>query len=273
MLCLDRTLLPSSLALSLAWLALAGCSDDGLAPQDTDAGTSGIATSGPPATDGTATLTGPQGTEGGTTAAGDSTGTGTDPGTGTGTVDSDTGTSTGEEPPPSMPCDDANQCVLVDNCCECAAYHMDDEVPVCDMECDQTMCESLGIPGSGVVCEDMTCLLETHDCSGVVACDSLPPECADGTLPEVGPGGGGCWTGACIPIEACDPLPSCDYCDETEACVAMITQLGAFYSCRALPEECMGTATCECMPPDTCEAPFDACTDADGQINCECPAC
>lgn len=268
--CLDRTLLPSLLASSLAWLALTGCSDDGLAPpQDTDAGTTGgVATTEPPGTDGTSNPTGPVGTEGGTTAADDS--TGAEPGTGT--TGGETGT-TGEEPPPSMACENANQCVLIDDCCQCAAHHMDDEIPVCDMKCDQTVCASLGISDIGVVCEDMTCQLETRDCSGVVACDSLPPDCADGTLPEVGPGGGGCWTGACIPIEACDPLPSCDYCDETEACVAMITQLGAFYSCRALPEECMGTATCECMPPDTCEAPFDACTDADGQINCECPAC
>ena len=269
--CLDRTLLPSSLAVSLAWLALAGCSDDGLAPpQETDAASSTGAVSTSPTT-GEDTGIDPSGLEstgGGTTAASDSVGMET----GTGPADGTTDGTTGEAPPPSMPCQNANECVLVDNCCECAAHHMDDEIPVCELECDQTVCASLGIPHIGLVCEDMMCGFETHDCSGITACDSLPPECPEGTLPEVGPGGGGCWTGACIPIAACDPLPSCDYCDETEACVAMVTQQGAMYSCQALPEECMGTATCECLP-DACQAPFDACADADGQITCECPAC
>lgn len=259
------------MTLSIPWLALAGCSDDGLAPpQDTDAASTGAATTSLPGSEGSEGLTGPQGTGGGTTAAGDSTG-GESGTAGTGPADGTTDGTTGE-PPPSMACENANQCVLVDDCCECAAHHEDDVLPECVMECDQTVCASLGISDIGVVCEDMTCQLETRDCSGVVACDSLPPDCADGTLPEVGPGGGGCWTGACIPIAACDPLPSCDYCDETEACVAIETQQGIVYSCRALPEDCMGTATCECMP-DTCEAPFDTCADADGQITCSCPAC
>lgn len=266
--CLARTLI----TLSIPWLALAGCSDDGLAPpQETDASSStGVVTTSPPTSESNSEgLTGPGPTGGSTTAAGDS--TGGESGTGTGPAGTDDGT-TGE-PPPSMPCQNANECVLVDNCCECAAYHMDDPVPICELECDQTVCASLGIADNGVVCEDMTCELETHDCSGITACDSLPPDCPEGTLPEVGPGGGGCWTDACIPIEACDPLPSCEYCDDTQVCVAVVTQQGASYSCQALPEECMGTATCECLPPDTCQSPFDACGDADGQITCECPAC
>ena len=268
MLCLDRTLL----CFSLAVLAPSACSDDGLAPPaETDASTSGIAT-GEQGSGSTSAVTGNPGT--GTATGGPSDG-GTDGSPsdtgGTGPADgSDTGT-TGE--PPSMTCEDDEQCVLVDNCCDCAAYHVGDEVPACDMECVQTMCSSLGIAGIGVVCEDGTCGLERRDCSGVVTCDSPEPICPEGTLPEVGPRGGGCWTGACIPEEACDPVPSCDYCDETETCVTTETQLGSMVSCRAIPEDCAGVPTCECMPPETCEPPFDTCVDMDGQITCTCPAC
>jgi len=255
---------------ALAVLALAGCSDDGLAPPiDTDAASTagtGSVTQGDtsPASDssGPAGETTGQGTGGMVT---------TDGTAGAETGTSDTGT-TGELPPP-MACEMADQCVLVDDCCSCTAIHVDDVPPACDMDCEQTACSALGIPDIGVVCEDGLCGLEPRDCSGLVACDSLPPACPEGTLPEVGPGGNNCWTGACIPVEACDPLPGCEYCGEGEACVETITQQGTTYGCRALPEECMGTATCECMPADTCEMPFDVCADADGVISCSCPMC
>jgi hypothetical protein len=256
--CLDRTLWP----LSIAWLALVGCSDDGLAPQDTETST-GPATGTMPGSEG-ATAESDPGTGTATTASAEDTTGGSST---TGPSDSSDSGTTGE-PPPSMMCEDVDECVLVDDCCRCAAYHIDDPVPECPMECIQPMCAALGIPNVGVVCEDGMCELEPYDCSGVVACDSLPPDCPEGTLPEVGPAAGGCWTGACIPIEACDPVPGCEYCDETEACVITEAQQGTTVSCRAIPEACAGEPTCECMPPDTCEMPFDTCVDADGQITC-----
>jgi len=271
MLCLARIS-----SLSIACLLLAGCSDDGLAPPiDTDAMTTSGPVSGNESTADNdandAADSTPQGTGTGSTG---STGDPTGGGPGDTTVATDDGeSSTTDEPlPPPMVCEDADQCVLVDNCCECAAHHVDDVVPDCEMECDQPMCAALGIPEIGVVCDDGTCGRETHDCSGLVACNALPPDCPDGTLPEVSEGGG-CWSGACIPVAACDPVPGCDYCDETEACVTSVTQLGTFYSCRAVPDDCGGVPTCDCMPPDTCEAPFDTCESGDGQITCSCPAC
>jgi hypothetical protein len=273
--CLDPILAPISPSLLVLVLALAGCSDDGLAPpQDTDAAST--AGSGGPVTTG-----GETGTSNGTTASDEgsagpsddstggpgTTGTGGDSGSG-----SDDGT-TGEGP--TNACETPDECVLVNDCCQCAAAHMDDEIPECPMECDQPMCDALGIPDIEVVCEDGECGLEPHDCSGLVVCASLPPECPEGTLPEVGNGGGGggCWTGLCIPVEACDPLPGCEFCDADEACVETASQLGTSYSCRPLPDECGGVPTCECMPPDTCTAPFDACMDVDGAVQCSCLAC
>jgi len=266
--CLDRTL-ASSFVIALA---LAGCSDDGLTPEaDTDTSGTGTGTTSNTATN-TETTLGQT-----TTPPGDSTtdGCGTAdcfPSSSTGCDESggcDSTTTDEPPPPPSMTCENPMQCVLVDDCCECAAYHIDDTVPECPMDCEQPMCSALGIPDIGVVCEAGMCELEKRDCSGLVVCDSLPPDCVDGTLPEVGNGGGGgCWTGACIPLEACDPVPGCEYCVATEACVATETMQATTVSCLPLPEDCMGLATCECMPPDTCAMPFDTCADADGQITC-----
>ena len=46
---------------------------------------------------------------------------------------------------------------------------------------------------------------EGHDpgeCVGEVACDAMPPSCPDGTVPGIADL---CWTGFCIPVEACAP--------------------------------------------------------------------
>lgn len=251
---------PAGLVLAVA---LAACSDDGLAPpQETDAAgtTSGVGTQGDSGSGpGPSDSSGPQGTGGATT---------NDPGTEGSATDTGTEGSTTGETPPAMMCEMADQCVLVDDCCQCTAVHVDDPLPECDvMECDVTTCAALGIPDIEVECVDGYCGLERRNCSGVVACDSLPPECPEGTLPEVGPGGA-CWSGACIPVEACDPVPGCETCGADQACVETTTQQATTYSCRALPDECGGVATCECMPADTCAAPTDTCADMDGLIQC-----
>lgn len=268
--CLESILAPVSPSLLVLVLALVGCSDDGLAPGvETDAGStagSGNATSGEAGS--SPVTTGPQEEGTGTGPSEDSTGepgtTGTDDGTGDGETTGGT---------PTMTCEMPGDCVLINDCCQCAAAHVDDEIPECPMECIQPMCDALGIPGIGVVCADGQCELEERDCSGVVACDALPPDCPDGTLPEVGPGGGGCWTGACIPVEGCELVPGCEHCNDGEACVETTTQQATTYSCQDVPDDCDGVPTCACMPADTCTMPFDVCADADGLIQCSCPMC
>lgn len=259
------------LALALG-LGLGGCSDDGLAPPaDTDAPSTSTAgpTSGPgegettgadpnPGTDTSPATSGPGGSSG-------------DDGT-TGTADEGDGSSETGAPPPST-CEAPEECVLVNDCCECSAAHVDELPPECAIDCKVPVCDALGIPDIGLVCADGTCELEPRNCApGLVVCDSVPPRCPADTLPEVTEDGT-CWTGACIPVAACDGVPSCDFCEDDEVCVQTATQLGSTYACQAIPEACGGVATCACLPPETCEEPYDTCDDGDGSIVCACLDC
>lgn len=250
------------------WLLAVGCSDDGLAPPANDQGATGATTN----DNGAGTVGENDPGTGGADSAQDSGATSdptADPGDSTG-EDGSEGGSTGEAPPAI--CIDDRECVLVNNCCECAAAHVDDMVE-CPLECDTPTCDVLGIPDIGVVCEEEGCRLEPRNCAdGLIVCDAPPPRCPEGTLPEVTPEGD-CWTGACIPQEACDGVPSCDRCERDEVCVELQTQLGSTFRCDPIPDACGGVPTCDCLPPETCADPFDTCTDGDGTIQCSCIAC
>jgi len=250
-----------------------GCSDDGLAPpplDDEGAGsgpeTSGTGTNGDSAVDGGATGS-PE-----TGGVGDGGSTGSAGGT-TGADEGETGGSDGTTGGAELICIDETQCMLIDDCCTCAAVHVDGPVEECELDCKTTMCESLGIPDIGVVCDpEGACMLEPRNCAdGVVSCDMATPRCPEGTLPEVTEQGD-CWTGACIPVEACDGVPSCEWCGEDEVCVEELTQLGSLFSCQPRPDDCGGVPTCACVP-EACEEPFGLCGEAEDHITCSCPVC
>jgi hypothetical protein len=58
----------------------------------------------------------------------------------------------------------------------------------------------------------------TGSCYGDVYCDSLPPECPEGSLPGIA---NGCWTGECIPIELCERPPLiCENITDEVTCVS-----------------------------------------------------
>lgn len=246
----------------------AACSDDGFAPADTSPlGSTSRADSGADSGENTGGGSGNETGEIDPAGSTDDTGPSGSEG-GTGPEDGTTG-----EPPPQV-CEVPEDCVLVNDCCRCEVFPAEAPVPECRENCRQPTCEALGVPPDlGLACEDGECGWEPRNCSPVfVTCDAPTPMCSDGLLPEVTPEGD-CWTGACIPVEACETVPDCEYCEDDETCVANVTQLGPELRCVPLPEACMGTPTCECMPPDTCEAPFDLCSDDGGTIDCGCPAC
>jgi hypothetical protein len=78
---------------------------------------------------------------------------------------------------------------------DCVAYHRSDKPCPAGTPADQcprefTYClRSDARPGT---------------CYGQVACRVLPPSCPSGTRPGVD---GPCWSGACIPIDLCEPPP------------------------------------------------------------------
>ncbi|MCX4245148.1 hypothetical protein [Paraliomyxa miuraensis] len=262
MTCLDRTLPSPYLPLLALVLALAGCSDDGLAPPPQDTDVTGV------------TASASTGTNEGTEGPSDSTGP-AEPGPTT----TDTADTTGPESDetdtggPANACESPDDCMVINDCCRCAAAHVDDVFPECPMNCLQPMCDALGLFDPEATCLEGSCQLVPFDCTpDRIVCDAIPPRCSPGTLPGVTPSGD-CWSGACVPVEACDSVPGCDACTDGQACVALETQLGPIYECQAMPDECAGVPTCACMPPDTCESPFDLCEEHDGMIVCSCPAC
>ena len=249
--------------LALWPLLSTGCSDDGLAPVgDTDAASAGNTSGMSGNTGQNGGSTGGENGSGGdeTTAPGDS--TGGDP-----TGPSDTG-----GPPPGL-CEEPSDCVLINDCCQCAAAHVIEPPEECPVECKVPVCDELGIPDIGLVCEAGECRLEKRNCAtGLITCDGVPPECPEQTLPEITPEGD-CWTGACIPLDLCEAFPSCEYCDEGEGCVELVTLAGSVFQCRGIPgEPCPMGLTCECLL-DVCPEPYDQCVDGKDHIECSCTDC
>jgi hypothetical protein len=204
----------------IGWLlvALLGCGDDG------GAGTGGSTSAG----DGGPTSAGPT-TEAPTTSSDDGSGSGGLLTTG-GPTD-DTG------PPPGGECRDASDCVLDDDCCHCAAYGgaLPDGHACAVPSCDQSTCSAVGHPDATAECFEGACVLSKVDCDpSTVVCDAIPPDCAAGRAPEIVDG---CYTQACIAIDACSQVAyfSCDECSAGEVCVRF--------------SECAGDA---CTPVQAC---------------------
>lgn len=256
---------------SIAFLSLvtSGCSDDGSPAAETGttaaAETSstgspgtGVDTGNTSAAESSAGSSGPgssgSGSAGDTTAA-----TGEPTGTSGG---SDTGSTPGA-------CTGPGDCVVVDDCCSCVVIGADDPAPACDLvECEQTACAAFGIDPIPA-CELGSCEMTDVSCDPtIVACDAIPPACEPGFAPSVE---AGCW-GPCVPSEYCDVLTTCD-CPDDQACVERDTHFGPLFHCTRLPEDCGGVASCACLADDVCVAPYDTCSDGDGNLICTCPVC
>ena len=188
---------------------------------------------------------------------------------------SDTTTTGGGE---GIPCDDDKDCVVNNDCCECDAQHVDEPIEACPMECLISSCESQGLPAAQAVCRWGVCTFAKVSCNPLgVVCKALPPECGPGFAPGVQEDGDGkCWTGWCVPLEACDWAPECAACDAVPGltCVAKL-QKGAYVLCEPTPPGCgEGPVECGCAGV-ICEAspPHTVCHDTAEGIACECPFC
>jgi hypothetical protein len=162
-------------------------------------------------------------------------------------------------------------CVRIEDCCTCAAQHVDEPVPQCGIQaCLVTACFGEGLAGHDVECRFGSCEFVPVDCNArEVTCKDRPPDCPAGDLPTVV---NGCW-GPCIAAEVCDVVPDCDHCPDDEICVATATQIGFLYSCEPLDPSCGVGATCDCMG-EVCEPPYDLCVEAGAaDLDCQCRDC
>ena len=255
---------------------LLACSDDGV-PADSDSqtqadddgtgddgsGTNPTATATDPDT---ATVTDPTDVTETDSADGTGSSDGTSQSTGDGTSSGDTG------PGPGDACMTEADCVVVDDCCSCLAIPADQEPPECDIEaCLQSTCMAQGVPPIAA-CELGSCEIAPVPCNpSDVFCESLPPDCPEGTVPGVNPDAN-CWSGTCVPAEHCDIVPSCDVCPDDETCVEYVTMFGPEYHCSPVPESCDGTPSCACMA-EACVDMYETCGDGDMGISCSCINC
>ncbi|MCA9695561.1 MAG: hypothetical protein KC636_38645, partial [Myxococcales bacterium] len=169
--------------------------------------------------------------------------------------------------PDGFPCQEDGDCALAEDCCGCYAYNpMFGSPGNCGGQCEQQKCAEWGL--TAAACEQGVCVVKAKSCNqDKVLCDALPPECKEGTLPQVD---GGCWTGACLPIEACDWVPDCSHCPPGDTCK---TTQGEGDSCvqhECIPPfpECFGEQNCACLGPVFCPQEFPSCVDGDGGIVC-----
>jgi hypothetical protein len=244
-----------------------GCSDDGV-PGQSDSSAS--AADGPGTGDESdgvsATASGTSTTDDGSSVSMTTSPTGPEDDTG---EDATSGGDTDNGGSPAA-CESDRDCVVVDDCCTCAAQHVDDDAPGCPIDCVVGKCHEQNIPDIRAVCRFGTCVFSKVACDpSQVVCLALPPECPDGFLPSVE---GSCWTGHCVPASACDVVPSCDHCEAHETCVELQTQLGPSHVCEPVAPACDGAPTCTCMG-EACPEPWDTCADGPSGLECSCPAC
>jgi hypothetical protein len=287
------------LASLIAVLNLAACGDSGTASETTGP-TTGTPSTGEPVTETAAITTGSSTTSepttgggqtesgsssGGTTSTGEpgtTSGTSTSPGTGTsdsssGEPDSSSG-STGDSGGELMACKTDADCTLVDDCCACEPIGPGEMLPACDKQCIINTCAGHGLENAPLECRFGRCTFAKIACNPLgVNCNAPKPDCAPGQVPSVLENDDGkCWTGACVPAEACDWVPDCTYCNEDElVCVGKL-QKGAYHLCEPKPIDCgddddidcgCGQQICDASPPHT------VCHDATPDIDCECPFC
>jgi hypothetical protein len=200
------------------------------------------------------------------TSTGDGDGDPTGDGDGDPTGDGD-GDPTGDgDGDPSAECSDADQCVLVNDCCTCDVVPLGQEPP-CDVpECFAPVCDANGYTPSPA-CLVGTCTAAPLSCdpSRITGEIEPPPPCADGLVRSVD---NTCY-GTCVPPSMCEGLPfECDAgtCGDGFAC--MTTQSGAPSRCIPLPPGCGGSPSCDCVASWLDEVCGGGCSDDGATLLC-----
>lgn len=265
--------LPSCLLIFVACGPVGGTSTGSTseASSSTSGGPTGTSGTSGPTSGGSGVVTG-TGTDTSTTGPDTTTTAGTITTTTSGSSTTDgpaTSTSTGTSGGPVEGCVKDEDCKLHEDCCVCEGVPVDENPTDCDVQCKQSRCQELGIDAA--VCRLGVCETERLSCDqNKVLCDSLPPNCEAGMLPETSPN---CWTGRCVPAVFCDVIPDCSFCPDGKMCV-QYTGEGIFPTvCEPIPPGCGGTPSCECAADLVCTGIFSFCSVKGDVIGCDCPNC
>jgi hypothetical protein len=164
----------------------------------------------------------------------------------------------------SPECDMPRGCVLVDDCCTCAAIPAGEMPPPCDdVLCLVPKCTELGNSMAVVACEAHRCVASFNCDRDQVVCLAPEPLCPPGETASVT---GGCW-GPCVPATECSYVAACDQCDQaSQVCVHISVGPVERLHCVALPPECGGTPSCACMGASVCGG--IPCSEGSGEIVC-----
>ena len=200
---------------------------------------------------------------------GESTASTDEAGTTMGTEDGTSGTSTTTGTGGEAECSAADQCMLVNDCCQCSAAPVGEEQPPCEQNCLQPSCD--GLLGAGVAAADCRlgqCVLAPLSCNtNEVLCDILePPPCEGGLVRSVVDG---CY-GSCVSPTLCATLPfACDAstCGAGWFCVQ--SQSGAPSLCAPLPAGCGDSPSCGCVGGFFAEVCNGGCSEASFGLLCE----
>ncbi|MCA9620373.1 MAG: hypothetical protein KC731_15230, partial [Myxococcales bacterium] len=169
---------------------------------------------------------------------------------------------TGDKPPPW--CDDASECQLHSDCCECVGEHVDLPEDECLANCFVPMCEGLQAP-MNPLCEAGRCVVG-YDCTTTVICLLPEPVCPAGQVPRIKDN---CYQG-CVPADQCQYVRNCDACTSDQLCVREPDKVGG-YHCVPVPDGCSGAVgDCACAGDLACD-PGETCVDVgpQNQIRCD----
>ena len=159
-------------------------------------------------------------------------------------------------------------CVLHSDCCTCEGVRFDVDVPVCDLRCEQSQCDALGIDQA--VCRLGVCETERLHCDQAVACDQAPPACPPNHLPETTDA---CYTGKCVSAALCDVVTDCALCPADMMCVQQVSFGVDSITCEPIPPGCGGVVDCACVGDLVCTGMYTACFTEGAVVSCECPSC
>lgn len=167
-------------------------------------------------------------------------------------------------------------CMLVNDCCTCAALPRGERPPACDpkMACLIPSCTQYG-GIEQVRCVAGRCILG-FDCDATtVNCRRSAPMCPPGQVPRVVTLGNQRCYGECVDARQCLAVPSCMSCARGDLCVKYAPSPQPLH-CVPRPPSCGREDGCGCVAPAVCTGAYGVCHNGaapNPAITCECPTC